>query len=164
MTRVITFALALSAAVAPVASAQSAALKTTKQNPAASANARAQSGASLTLSNNPVTRAYHKVAAAIGFGDSQPERVVTPAQRRAAAAHNQDPQTTSRPRSSALAKPVVARPAAQPAASTPAASNPAANSKAAATPPTAMKPLANAAAATKPAADTTPTVFSNREV
>src|SRR5256885_1932252 len=146
MNRVLTFALALSTAVAHVASAQAGAPVTTKQNPNISANARAQGGASLKLSNNPVTRAYHKGAAAIGFGDSKPARLATPAQRRTVAANNQKPQSTSRSGSSALVKPVVARPASQPPTSAPVTSNPAANSKAAATPPTAMKPLAKAAA------------------
>src|SRR5689334_4582756 len=135
MNRVLTFALALSTAFAHVASAQA----TTKQNPNTSANARAQAGASLTLSNNPVTRVYHKVAAAIGFGESQPERVATPAPRRTAVGNNQNVQSTSRPASS-VAKPVAAR-TTQPVTAAAATSNPAANSKAAATPPAVIRPL-----------------------
>ena len=160
MNRVLTFALALSTAFAQGASAQA----TTKQNPNTSANARARGGASLTLTNNPVTRAYHKVAAAIGFGDSQPERVSTAPARKTVVASNQNVQSTSRPGSNA-AKPVVARPTPQPATPAPTTANPAANSKAAATPPTAMKPLANTATpAAAPAADTAPKVLINREV
>ena len=153
MNRVLTFALALSTAVAHAASAQA----TTKQNPNTSANARARSGASLTLSNNPVTRAYHKVAAAIGFGDSQPERVATPAARRTVAANNQNVQSTSRTGSS-VAKPVVATPS-QPAAATN-------NSKSTAKPAAAAKTttVAPAPAEPKPAADTAPKVLINREV
>jgi hypothetical protein len=163
MNRVLNFSLAFSVALAHVASAQTDARATTKQKSTTSATARAQSGTSLTLSNNPVTRAYHKVASAIGFGDSQSEKVVTPAPRKLASANNQNAE--SRAQSSAAAKPVTSRPASQPAASAPAASNPAANSKSAATPPTAMKPLTKAAApAAKPAADTAPTVLINREV
>ena len=160
MNRVLTFGLVLSTAVAHVASAQTGTRATTKQNPNAAANARPQSGASLTVSNNPVTRAYHKVAAAIGFGDPQPERVATPKARTTLAANNQKVQSTSRAVSSA-AKSEATRPAASPAAT----SNPAANSKAAATPPTTMKPLNDATApAAKPAADTAPAVLINREV
>jgi hypothetical protein len=154
MNRVLTFALALSTAFAHVASAQA----TTKQNPNISANARARGGASLTLSNNPVTRAYHKVAASIGFGDSQPETAVTPAARRTLAANNQNVQSTSRAGSS-VAKPVVARPA---------ATTPAATKASTTTSPKSTAPAAGTAtAATKPAtpaADTAPRVLINREV
>jgi hypothetical protein len=148
MNRVLTFALALSTAFAHVASPQA----TTKQNPNTSANTR---GGSLTLSNNFVTRAYHKVAAAIGFGDSQPERVATPAARRAVAANNQGVQSTSRSGSS-VSKPVVARPP----ATTPTSTNAPTTSKSTApstAAPTATKPAA-------PAADTAPRVLINREV
>ena len=157
MKRLVTFTFALSTAFAHVASAQAA-----KQNQNTSANA-SDRGASLTLSNNPVTRAYRRVAAAIGFGDPQPEKVASNAQRRTPAANNQSAQSKSRPGSSVV-KPAVAHPT-QPATPAPATSNPAANSKAAATPPTTMKPLAAAATtAAKPAADTAPTVLINREV
>ena len=156
MNRLVTFTFALSTAFAHVASAQTA-----KQNPSTSASAPDRS-AKLTLTNNPVTRAYRKAAAAIGFGDAQPEKVASSA-RRTPAANDQSVQSKSRP-GSPVVKPAVARPT-QPPTSAPATSNPAANSKAAATPPTAMKPLATAAApAAKPAADTAPTVLINREV
>src|SRR2546423_2113128 len=141
MKRVLTLALALSTAFAHVASAQA----TTKQNLSTSANARARGGASLTLSSNPVTRAYHKVAAAIGFGDSQPERVATPAARRTVAANNQNVQSTSRPGSS-VAKPVVARPSQPAAVTTNTTASPAAAAKT-----TTAEP---APAAPKPAGDT----------
>ena len=164
MNRVLNFGLAFSVAVAHVASAQTAAPAATKQSPNTSARPRAQAETGLTLSNNPVTRAYHKVASAIGFGDSKSEKVVTPVPRKVASENSQNFQSASRPRSSAVAKPAVARPASPPAAGPP-GSNPAANSKAAATPPTAMKPLATAAAAApKAPADTAPTVLINREV
>src|SRR2546423_7229519 len=154
MKRVLTFALVLSTAFARVASAQA----TTKQNLSTSANARARGGASLTLSSNPVTRAYHKVAAAIGFGDSQPERVATPAARRTGAANNQNVQSTSRPGSS-VAKPVVASPS-QPAAAT--TTN---NSKSTARPAAAAKSTTAepAPAAPRPAAGTPPAAI-NRPV
>ncbi|HJQ09661.1 MAG TPA: hypothetical protein VJ840_01395 [Gemmatimonadaceae bacterium] len=164
MNKVLAFALALSTALAQVASAQSGVRATNKQNPNSAANARAQAGSSLTLTNNPVTRAYHKVAAAIGFGDSQPEKVVTPTPRRTVAANNQKAQSTSRPVSSPSANPNASR-AETPTSGTKAATaNPAANSKAAATPPTPLKPLASAPAAASPAADTAPHVLINREV
>src|SRR5256714_5562983 len=155
MKRVLTLALALSTAFAHVASAQA----TTKQNLSTSANARARGGASLTLSSNPVTRAYHKVAAAIGFGDSQPERVATPAARRTVAANNENVQSTTRPGSS-VAKPVVASPS-QPAAATTTTNN----SKSTARPAAAAKVTTAepAPAAPKPAVDT-PRVLINREV
>ncbi len=165
MNRVLAFALALSTGLAHVASAQAGARATTKQNPNTSANARAQAGASLTLSNNPVTRAYHKVVAAIGFGDSQPDRMVTPTPRRTVAANNQKAQSTSRPVSSPSANPNASRAGTATPATSPATSNPAANSKAAATPPTPLKTLGKApAAAAAPAADTAPHVLINREV
>ena len=149
MNRVLIFALALSTALAHVASAQTGARATTKQNPNTSANARAQGGASVTLSNNPVTRAYHKVAAAIGFGDSQPERVVTPAPRRTVAANDQKVQSTSRPVSSTSANPNASR------AETPSAT------KSTAAPAKREEPRK---AAPAPAADTAPRVLINREV
>src|SRR2546423_146586 len=146
MKRVLTVALALSTAFAHAASAQA----TTKQNPNTSANARARGGASLTLSSNPVTRAYHKVASAIGLGDSQPERVATPAARRTVAANHQNVQSTSRPGSS-VAKPVVASP------SQPAAATPTNNSKSTARPAAAAKATT---AEPKPAGDTPPKLLN----
>jgi len=149
MNRVITLALALSTAFAHVASAQAGARATTKQNPNTSANARSAGRPSLTLTNNPVTRAYQKVAAAIGFGDSKPERVVVTPMPRKTAAKNQIVQTTSRPVSSMPANPNTSR----------------------ATPPPALRPIASPAkpadarnAAPAPAADTAPKVLINREV
>ena len=63
MNRVLTFALAFSTALAGVASAQAGPQATTKPNPKTAANASARRVASptLTLSNNPVTRAVRKV-------------------------------------------------------------------------------------------------------
>ena len=144
MNKLFTFALALSTAIAHVASAQAAARSATKQNPNTSANAGARGGASLTLSNNPVTRAYHKVATAIGLGDSQPERVVTRAPRTTVAASNQHVQSTSRPVSSA-------NPGASRAGTTTPATKP-------------VTPPATPAAAPATASDTAPKVLINREV
>ena len=143
MSKVLTVALVLSTALAHVASAQAGARATTKQNPNTSANA-------LTLSNNPVTRAYHKVAGAIGFGESQPERVVTPAGRKIVAANNQKVQSTSRPVSSPSANPNASR-----------AGTTASATKATAAP---AKPADTRTAAPAPAADTAPKVLINREV
>src|SRR5437762_2382435 len=111
MNRVLTFALAFSTALAGVASAQAGPQSTTKPNPKTAANASARRVASptLTLSNNPVTRAVRKVAAAIGFGDSEPERVATPAPRRIAAANNPTVQSTSRPVATTSANPNASR-------------------------------------------------------
>ena len=146
MNRVITLALALSTVLAHGASAQSGARAATKQNPRTSANVLPRGGTSLTLTNNPVTRAYHKVAAAIGFDDSQPEKVVTPAPRRTMAANTQNAQSTSRPVSTMSANPNASR-----------AKTPTPATKA--TTPAPAKPAAPA-----PAADTAPKVLINREV
>ena len=147
MKRFLIFALALSTAVARVAPAQAGAQATTKPNPTTSANASARRVASPTLSSNPVTRAVRKVAAAIGFGDAQPERVAAPAPRRTAAATNPTAQSTSRPVSTTPANPNASR-AALPTSAT----------KPAADPRKGALPLPAAAA------DTAPKVLINREV
>jgi len=147
MKRFLTFALALSTALAGVASAQAGVQATTKPNPNTSASASARRVASPTLSNNPVTRAVHKVAAAIGFGDAQPERVAAPAPRRPAAANNPTAQSTSRPVSTTSTNPNASR-----------AVSPTSATKPAADPRKGALPLPAAAA------DTTPKVLINREV
>ena len=147
MKRFLIFALALSTALARVAPAQAGAQATTKPNPNTSANASARRVASQTLSSNPVTRAVHKVAAAIGFGDAQPERAAAPAPRRTAAATNPTAQSTSRPVSTTPANPNASR-AALPTSAT----------KPAADPRKGALPLPAAAA------DTAPKVLINREV
>ena len=151
MNRVITLSLALSTALAHVASAQAGARATTKQNPNTSANVHPVARTSFTLTNNPVTRAYQKVAAAIGFGDSKPERVVvTPMPRKTAAAHNQTVQSTSRPVSSMPANANASRPATGTPVARPT--------------PAAAKPADPRNASPAPAADTAPKVLINREV
>ncbi len=147
MKRFLTFALALSTALAGVASAQAGAQATRKPNPSTSANATARPVASPTLSNNPVTRAVHKVAAAIGFGDAQPERVAASAPRRTAAANNPTAQSTSRPVSTTAANPNASRPVSPTSATKPAAD-----------------PRKGALPLPAPAADTAPKVLINREV
>jgi len=147
MNRFLTFALALSTALAGVAPAQAGAQATTKPNPNTSANASARRVASPTLSNNPVTRAVRKVAAAIGFGDAQPERVAPPAPRRTAAANNPTAQSTSRPVSTTPANPNASRPVAPTSATRPAAD-----------------PRKGALPLPSPATDTASRVLINREV
>lgn len=147
MKRSLIFALALSTALARVAPAQAGAQATTKPNPNTSANASARRVASQTLSSNPVTRAVHKVAAAIGFGDAEPERVAAPAPRRTAAATNPTAQSTSRPVSTTPANPNASR-----------AASPISATKPAADPRKGALPLPAAAA------DTAPKVLINREV
>ena len=148
MKRFLTSVLALSTAVASVASAQASAQKASKPNATTSANATAQSGR-LTLSNNPVTRAAHKVAAAIGFGDAQPERVAASAPRRTAAANSPTAQSTSRPVSTTTANPNASRTV-----------SPTSPTKPAADPRKGALPLPAAPAA----ADTASRVLINREV
>ena len=147
MNRFLTFALALSTALAGVAPAQAGAQATTKPNPNTSANASARRVASPTLSNNPVTRAVRKVAAAIGFGDAQPERVAPPAPRRTAAANNPTAQSTSRPVSTTPANPNTSRAVAPTSATKPAAD-----------------PRKGALPLPSPAPDTASRVLINREV
>ena len=148
MKRFQTFVLALSTALASVASAQASAQTPRKPNATTSANASAQSGA-LTLSNNPVTRAVHKVAAAIGFGDAHPERVAASAPPRTAAAISSTAQSTSRPVSTTTANPNASRPV-----------SPTSSTKPAADPRKGALPLP----AVPAAADTAPRVLINREV
>ncbi len=153
MNRVLTFALAFSTALAGVASAQAGSQATTKPNPKTAANAspRRVVSPTLTLSNNPVTRAVRKVAAAIGFGDAEPERVATSAPRRIAAANNPTVQSTSRPVSTTSANPNASRAASPTSAITPTAKP-------------AVDPRKGALPLPTPAADTAPRVLINREV
>ena len=148
MKRFHAFIFALSAALAIVASAQASAQTARKPNATTSANATAQSGAP-TLSNNPVTRAVHKVAAAIGFGDAQPERVAASARPRTAGAISSTAQSTSRPVSTTTANPNASRPV-----------SPTSPTKAAADPRKGSLPLP----AVPAAADTGSRVLINREV
>jgi hypothetical protein len=154
MKRSISFALIFVTALASGVSAQARAQGTTKPNPNALANASARSAPSLTLSNNPVTRAVHKVVAAIGFGDAEPERVATPTPRRVTAANNPNAQSTSRPVSTRSVKPNASRDASPASATTP-TTTPA---KPAEGPRKGALPLPS------PAADTAPKVLINREV
>jgi len=156
MNRVLTFALAFSTALAGVASAQAGPQATTKPNPKTAANASARRVASptLTLSNNPVTRAVRKVAAAIGFGDAEPERVATRVPRRIAAANNPIVQSTSRPVATTSANPNASRAASPTSAITP-TTTPA---------KPAVDPRKGALPLPTPAADTAPRVLINREV
>jgi hypothetical protein len=145
MKRFLNSALVLSTAVACLAPAPAGAQATRKPNPTPSASATARV-ASPTLSNNPVTRAVHKVAAAIGFGDAQPERVTALPPRRTAAANNPTAQSTSRPVST-TANPNAARTVSPTSATKPAAD-----------------PRKGALPLPTPAADTSPRVLINREV
>jgi hypothetical protein len=146
MKRFLTFALAFSTGLAAVASAQTPAPATTKPNPNTSARAR-RVAQSPTLSTNPVMRVVRKAAAAIGFGDGEPEKVATTSPRRTAPANNPAAQSTSRPVATTSANPNASR---------------------AAVPTSATKPAADARKGAlplpAPATDTTSRVLIDREV
>ena len=153
MKRSLSYILALVSAVAGVASAQAGAQATAKPTPSTSANAVARNPAS-TMSSNPVTRVVRKVAAAIGVGESEPEKPPTPASKRMANA--QSAQATTRPVSNAPANPNAGRSAPPTSASKSAATS--VRTGAPADPRKGALPLPT------PAADTAPRVLINREV
>jgi len=147
MKQSLSYAVALIIAFAGLASAQAGAQATTKPNPSTSANAAARRSPASTLSSNPVMRVVRRVAAAIGVGESEPEKASVPAPKRIANA--QTAQAATRPVSNAPANPNAGRPVA-----------PAAASKAPAVDPRkGALPLPTA-----PATDTSPRVLINREV
>jgi len=154
MKRSLSYVLALVIAVAGVASAQAAAQATTKPNPSTSANAVARRSSAPTLSSNPVMRVVRRVAAAIGVGESEPEKAPTAGSKKIANAQNA--QATTRPVSNAPANPNAGRAAA-----------PTVASKSAATPVRTgapADPRKGALPLPTPAADTSPRVLINREV
>ncbi|SRR6266550_656621 len=158
MKQFLSYALALVTVFAGVASAQAGAPGATKPSPGTSANAVARRNPPPTLSSNPMMRFVRRVAAAIGVGESEPEKGPAPAPQRMANA--QTTQATTRRVSNGPANPNTGRTVVSPSAS-----RPAATPVPAATPADPRKgALPLPAAAATPAADTASRVLINREV